>query len=60
MRGVNRVILIGNIGKDPDVQFLEGNIGVAKFSLATTETYKDRVESLFLRPSGILSYYGAA
>jgi single-strand DNA-binding protein len=42
MRGVNRVILIGNLGKDPDVQYLEGNIGVAKFSLATTETYKDR------------------
>ena len=42
MRGVNRVILIGNLGKDPDMQFLEGNIGVAKFSLATTETYKDR------------------
>jgi single-strand DNA-binding protein len=35
-------MLIGNLGKDPDVQFLEGNIGVAKFSLATTETYKDR------------------
>lgn len=42
MRGVNRVILIGNLGKDPDIQFLEGNIGVAKFSLATTETFKDR------------------
>lgn len=42
MRGVNRVILIGNLGKDPDVQYLDGNIGVAKFSLATTETYKDR------------------
>jgi len=36
------VVLIGNLGKDPDMQFLEGNIGVAKFSLATTETYKDR------------------
>lgn len=35
-------MLIGNLGKDPDVQYLEGNIGVAKFSLATTETYKDR------------------
>jgi len=35
-------MLIGNLGKDPDIQFLEGNIGVAKFSLATTETYKDR------------------
>jgi len=42
MRGVNRVMLIGNLGKDPDVQYLEGNIGVAKFPLATTETYKDR------------------
>jgi single-strand DNA-binding protein len=42
MRGVNRVMLIGNLGKDPDVQFLEGNICVAKFSLATTETFKDR------------------
>lgn len=42
MRGVNRVTLIGNLGKDPDLQFLEGNIGVAKFPLATTETYKDR------------------
>lgn len=35
-------MLIGNLGKDPDVQFLEGNIGVAKFPLATTETFKDR------------------
>lgn len=42
MRGVNRVMLIGNLGKDPDIQVLEGNIAVAKFSLATTETYKDR------------------
>ena len=42
MRGVNSVTLIGNLGKDPDMQFLEGNIAVAKFSLATTESYKDR------------------
>ena len=42
MRGVNRVMLIGNLGKDPDLQTLEGNIGVAKFPLATTETFKDR------------------
>ncbi|WP_290790635.1 single-stranded DNA-binding protein [Flavihumibacter sp. UBA7668] len=46
MRGVNRVMLIGNLGKDPDVQYLEGNIAVAKFSLATTETYKDRTGKL--------------
>lgn len=42
MRGVNRVMLIGNLGKDPHMDYLEGNIGVAKFPLATTETYKDR------------------
>jgi single-strand DNA-binding protein len=46
MRGVNRVMLIGNLGKDPDMQYLEGNIGVAKFSLATTETFKDRAGKL--------------
>ena len=46
MRGVNRVMLIGNLGKDPDVQYLDGNIGVAKFSLATTETFKDRTGKL--------------
>lgn len=42
MRGVNRVVLIGNLGKDPDIQYLEGNIPVSKFPLATTETYKDK------------------
>ena len=35
-------MLIGNLGKDPDVQHLEGNIAVAKFPLDTTETCKDR------------------
>ncbi len=42
MRGVNKVILVGNLGKDPDFQILEGNIPVAKFPLATTETFKDK------------------
>ncbi len=42
MRGVNRVVLIGNLGRDPDVQVLDGGIPVAKFPLATTESYKDR------------------
>ncbi len=42
MRGVNRVMLIGNLGKDPEVTYLEGHIGVAKFPMATTETYKDK------------------
>jgi single-strand DNA-binding protein len=42
MRGVNKVFLIGNLGRDPDIQYIEGNIAVSKFSLATTETFKDR------------------
>lgn len=46
MRGVNRVMLIGNLGKDPELQQLEGNIAVAKFPLATTETFKDRTGKL--------------
>ena len=46
MRGVNKVMLIGNLGKDPEIQYLEGNIAVSKFPLATTETYKDRTGKL--------------
>lgn len=42
MAGVNKVILLGNLGKDPEVRSLEGGKRVAKFSLATTESYKDR------------------
>jgi len=39
---VNRVILIGNLGKDPEVRRLENGAVVAKFTLATNESYKDR------------------
>lgn len=42
MRGVNKVTLIGNLGKDPELQMLEGNIAVVKFPLATTESHKDK------------------
>ena len=42
MRGVNKVILIGHLGKDPEVQTFEGGRMLAKFTLATTETYKDK------------------
>ena len=40
MAGVNKVILVGNVGKDPEVRSIEGGAKVAKFSLATSETYK--------------------
>ncbi|HZH54077.1 MAG TPA: single-stranded DNA-binding protein [Sphingobacteriaceae bacterium] len=39
MSGVNKVILVGHLGKDPEVRYLEGNVTVASFPLATTETY---------------------
>lgn len=42
MAGVNKVILIGNLGQDPEVRHLEGDKVVANVSLATTESYKDR------------------
>jgi len=42
MSGVNKVILVGNLGKDPEVRHLESGVAVASFSLATSESYKDR------------------
>ena len=39
---INKVILIGNLGKDPEVRHLEKGAVVANFSIATSETYKDR------------------
>lgn len=42
MSGVNKVILIGNLGADPEVRHLENGVTVANFNLATTEVFKDR------------------
>lgn len=39
---VNKVILIGNLGKDPEVRHLENGAVVANFPIATSETYKDK------------------
>ncbi len=39
MSGINKVILVGHLGKDPEVRHLEGNVSVASFPLATSETY---------------------
>ncbi len=40
--GVNKVILIGNVGKDPEVRHLDSGVAVANFPLATSETYKNK------------------
>lgn len=42
MAGVNKVILVGNLGKDPEVRYLDGGVAVANFPLATSESYKDK------------------
>lgn len=42
MSGVNKVILVGRLGKDPEVRNLENGASVANFTLATSESYKDK------------------
>ena len=42
MAGVNKVMLLGNLGADPEVKHLEGDKVVANLRLATTESYKDK------------------
>ena len=39
---LNRVTLVGHVGKDPDVRHLDNGVSVARFSLATNETYTDK------------------
>lgn len=42
MSGLNKVMLIGNLGRDPEFRHMEGGITVARFPLATTEFYKNK------------------
>ena len=42
MKSVNKVILIGNLGKDPEMKFTQAGMPVAKFSIATNERFKDK------------------
>ncbi len=42
MAGLNKVMLIGNLGKDPEVKTLDNGAKIATFPLATSETYKDK------------------
>lgn len=41
-RGINKVILVGNLGNDPDVKYTQGGMAVTRISLATTSVRKDR------------------
>ena len=42
MAGVNKVILVGNLGQDPEVKYMPNGNAVANISIATSETWKDR------------------
>lgn len=39
MSGINKVILVGHLGKNPEVRYLEGGVSVTSFPLATSETF---------------------
>jgi len=41
-RGINKVILVGNLGNDPDVRYTAGGAAVTRISIATTEAWKDK------------------
>jgi single-strand DNA-binding protein len=41
-RGINKVILIGNLGKDPEVRYMSSGSAVANLTLATSESWKDK------------------
>jgi single-strand DNA-binding protein len=42
MAGVNKCIIIGNLGRDPEIKYTQSNVPVANFSVATTESWKDK------------------
>ena len=41
-RGINKVILIGNLGQDPEVRYIPGGNAVTSITLATSETWRDK------------------
>ena len=42
MASVNKVILVGNLGRDPEIKYTQSNVPVANFSIATSESWKDK------------------
>ncbi|PCJ80794.1 MAG: single-stranded DNA-binding protein [Bacteroidetes bacterium] len=43
MAGINKVILVGHLGKDPEIRYTPNEIAVCSISIATSESYKDKV-----------------
>ncbi len=42
MAGVNKVIIVGNLGRDPEIKYTQSNQPVANFSVATSDSWKDK------------------
>ncbi len=42
MASVNKVIIVGNLGRDPEIKYTQSNVPVANFSVATSESWKDK------------------
>ncbi len=42
MRGINKVILVGNLGRDPELRYTQGGTAVANLSIATSETWNNK------------------
>lgn len=42
IRGVNKVILVGNLGKDPEIRYTQNGAAICNLTLATSETWKDK------------------
>ena len=60
MAGVNKVILIGNLGRDPEIRYTQGGQPVANFTLATSESFSTKDGKSRSGPSGTASSRGAA
>jgi single-strand DNA-binding protein len=54
MASLNRVTLIGNVGKDPELRYTTSGQAVASFSLATTDKFKGKMGSMSSGRSGII------
>ena len=42
MRGVNKVIIVGNLGRDPEIRYMQSGDPIANITVATSESWKDR------------------
>ena len=52
-KSINKVILVGNVGKDPEVKLLPSGLPVANLGLATSERFKDKTDDFFIKPAAI-------